>query len=214
MSMLLPVRRLVYSMLAILAASCALAPEAAAPAATAAPPREFNMLGDANAPVAIIEFTDLQCPYCAHFAIHTFPRLKKTYIDHGKLLYISRDLPLASHAYAVPAAVATRCAGEQGRYWEFRHAVFDAQQRLPEQPYAEFARELGLDLERFAACQADGRQLKAVREDAAFAAYRGLNSTPSFAIGRLVGDGFLGETISGEKSFDFFAQKIDALLRQ
>jgi protein-disulfide isomerase len=213
MSILPPARRLVYCVLALLAASCAHAPEAGVPAPER-PGGEFNMLGVADAPVAIIEFTDLQCPFCAHFAMYTFPRLKEAYIDRGKVLYVSRDLPLANHAYAVAAAVAVRCAGEQGRYWEFRHAVFAAQERLSTEPYAEFARELGLDFERFAACRADGRQLRAVREDRALAASRGLNTTPSFAIGRLIGDGFMGETISGEKSFDFFAAKIDALLRQ
>lgn len=215
MSMLLPARRLVHSALACcaLAVSCANAPGAGGPVA-AAPAGEFNMLGKPDAPVAIIEFTDLQCPYCAGFAMYTFPRLKEAYIDRGKVLYVSRDLPLPRHAYAVPAAVAARCAGEQGRYWEFRHALFAAQERLPKEPYAEFARELGLDLERFAACRADGRQLRAVREDAALAASRGLSTTPSFAIGRLVGDGFMGETISGAKTFDFFAAKIDALLAE
>ena len=168
--------------------------------------------GAADAPVTVIEFTDLQCPYCARFAIHTFPQLRKAYIDTGKLRYASRDLPLAMHRHAVPAAVAARCAGEQGRFWEFRDAVFAGQQRLSSEPYQEFARGLGLDLERFAACRADDRQLRAVRADAALAASQGLAATPSFAIGRLVDGQFVGETFSGVRPYEFFASKIDALL--
>jgi protein-disulfide isomerase len=210
--MLLP-SRLVYTLLAAFAASCAHAPEPPAPAA-AEQPAEFNVLGAADAPVTIIEFTDLQCPYCARFATQTFPRLRKAYIDTGRVRYASRDLPLPMHRYAVPAAVAARCAGEQGHYWEYRHTVFAAQQRLSAEPHEDFARGLGLDLERFAACRADDHQLRAVRADATLAATNGLDSTPSFVIGRLVDGQFVGETFAGAKPFEFFAAKIDPLLPQ
>ena len=98
------------------------------------------MVGRADAEVLVIEFTDLQCPYCAQFASQTFPRLKAAYIDTGKIRYASRDLPLPMHAHAETAAVAARCAGEQGRYWEYRHAVFAAQRRLGTEPWEELAR--------------------------------------------------------------------------
>ena len=212
--MLVPARPLVYLAIAISVACAASKPVETARAATpsAEADREFNMLGSADAPVTIIEFTDLQCPYCAAFDKQTFPKLRKAYIDTGKVRYTSRDLPLPMHPHAVPAAVAARCAGEQDRYWEFRHAVFDAQARLPSQPYEELARGLGLDLERFATCRADGRQLRAVQADARLAATNGIQSTPSFVIGRLVEGQFLGQTHAGAKPFEYFAATIDALL--
>ena len=74
-----------------------------------------NPEGTPRSRVVVIEFTDLQCPYCGHFANHTFPRLKAAYVDSGKIRYVSRDLPLPMHAHAETAAVAARCAGEQGR---------------------------------------------------------------------------------------------------
>jgi protein-disulfide isomerase len=218
MPMLLPGWRLVCALLATFAASCTHAPESPAAESPAPgpagvePQAQFNVLGAADAPVTIIEFTDLQCPYCARFATQTFPRLRKAYIDTGRVRYASGDLPLAMHRHAIPAAIAARCAGEQGRYWEFRHTVFAAQQRLSADPHEEFARGLGLDLERFAACRADDRQLRAVRADAALAGANGLDTTPSFVIGRLVDGQFVGETIVGVKPFEFFAAKIDALL--
>ena len=167
--MLVPARPLVYLAIAISVACAASKPveTARAAAPSAEPDREFNMLGSADAPVTIIEFTDLQCPYCAAFDKQTFPKLRKAYIDTGKVRYTSRDLPLPMHPHAVPAAVAVRCAGEQDRYWEFRHAVFDAQARLPAQPYEELARGLGprsralrrMPLGRSpVACGAGGRQ--------------------------------------------------------
>jgi protein-disulfide isomerase len=208
--MLLPGRRFAYTLLATCLVSCAHAPAADAPAQPA-PPAEFNVLGDADARVTIIEFTDLQCPYCARFATQTFPRIKQAYIDTGKVRYVSRDLPLAIHQYALPAAVGARCAGEQGRYWEYRHAVFAAQQRLRTDPW-ELPKELSLDIERFDACRRDGRQLREVQTDVQLAASYGFASTPSFVIGRVVNGKVVGESFSGSKDFEFFAAKINALL--
>jgi protein-disulfide isomerase len=65
--------------------------------------------------VTIIEFTDLQCPYCARFSAQTFAQLQEKYVDTGKVRFVTRDLPLAFHAQAVPAAVTSRCAGDQGK---------------------------------------------------------------------------------------------------
>ena len=68
----------------------------------------------------MVEFTDLQCPFCRQFALTSFDEIKKNWIDTGKLRYISRDFPLDFHAQAMPAARAARCAGEQGKFWEMR----------------------------------------------------------------------------------------------
>lgn len=173
---------------------------------------QFNVLGRADAPVTIIEFTDLQCPYCARHAMQTFPELRRRYIDTGKVRYTSRDMPLPFHAFAAPAAVANRCAGEQGRFWEFREAVFAAQSELGQAPYARIAAELGLDGEQFAACLRDPRPAAAVRADLELARRHGITSTPSFVIGRLVDGEFVGEMISGAKPYAEFAAKIEALL--
>ena len=91
---------------------------------------EFNVVGRADAPVTIVEFSDLQCPHCARNALNTFPEIKRNYIDTGKVRYVARDFPLDMHPFAMPAAVATRCAGEQGKFWEYRHALFERQNDL------------------------------------------------------------------------------------
>jgi len=213
--MLLLARRLVQILIVALATSCAHAPPPAAletESAPASPAPEFNTVGRADAAVVIIEFTDLQCPYCEQFATYTFPRIKQAYIDTGKVRYASHDLPLAIHAYALPAAIAARCAGEQGRYWEYRHAVFAAQRRLGAEPWEELARGLSLDIDRFDACRRDGRQLRGIQADAQLAASFGLAATPSFVIGRMVKGELVGESFSGVKPYETFAAKIDALL--
>jgi len=198
----------------LLAAGCATTPsppagESEADAAAATP---FNELGSVDAPVLIIEFSDLQCSFCARHASQTFPELRRNYIDTGKLRYALRDLPLPMHRHAVPAAVAARCAGEQGKFWEMRQAIYLARGRLDQEPYAGMAGDLGLDVESFEACRRDGRQLAKVQADAALAAGEGIASTPAFVIGRIVGDEFQGETLVGAKPYAVFAAKIEALL--
>jgi protein-disulfide isomerase len=173
---------------------------------------EFNVIGREDAPVTIIEFTDLQCPYCARHATQTFPRLQREYIDTGKLRYTSRDLPLPFHSFAMPAAVASRCAGEQGRFWEYREALFASQTLLGTEPYGRIAGELGLDVARLEACRADGRQEANVKTDIALAGSVGIRSTPTFVIGRVVNGEFQGEQFSGAQPFEYFKARLDALL--
>lgn len=205
------VHRLALVLLIALCAACASDPPPAATSA-ATPPMEFNVLGREDAPVSVIEFTDLQCPYCARFATQTFPGLRRNYIDTGKVRFASRDLPLPFHAYAIPAAVAARCAGEQGRFWEFRAALFAGQSRLGTAPYDELARRFGMDAGRFDACRRDGRQESNVRADLALAQSQGIGSTPTFVIGRMVNGNFVGEIVSGARPYEEFAARIDALL--
>ena len=205
------IQRLATVLLLALIAACAARPPQSPPPAEA-PATEFNVLGRADAPVTIIEVTDLQCPYCARFAMQTFPELRRNYIDTGKVRFASRDLPLPIHEFAIPAAVASRCAGEQGRFWEYRHALFAEQSRLGTGPYDEIARRFGLDLERFGACRKDGRQEANVRADLELARSQGIASTPTFVIGRMVGDAFQGDAFSGAKPYPEFAARIEALL--
>ena len=130
----------------------------AVPAAATTPLADQRILGSADAQVMIIEFTDLQCPYCARFARDTWPLLRERYVDTGKVRFATRDLPLPMHEFAVPAAVAARCAGEQGRFWEFREALFAAQATLGHDTFVDLARKFDLDLEKFATCRSDELQ--------------------------------------------------------
>jgi protein-disulfide isomerase len=173
---------------------------------------EFNVVGRADAPVTIIEFSDLQCPHCARNALNTFPEIKRNYIDTGKVRYVARDFPLTMHPFAMPAAVATRCAGEQGKFWQYRHALFERQNDLATSPYDALAAELGLDVPRFAECQKDPAQVAAVRADIALAGSNRVTSTPTFLVGRVVDGKLEGEGFAGAKPYADFAARIDAAL--
>src|SRR6187401_1393992 len=80
-----------------------------------------HMLGSPGAPLTIVEFTDLQCPFCRQFHATTFEKLRADYIDTKKLRYFSRDFPIVElHPLSATAARASRCAGDQGKFWEMR----------------------------------------------------------------------------------------------
>jgi protein-disulfide isomerase len=100
-------------------------------------PGHIQALGK-PAKVTIIEFSDFECPACYQFFSATYPQLKKDYIDTGKVTFIYRHFPLtAIHPNAFPAALASECAQEQGKFWQYHDILFDAQktwQELPSQP--------------------------------------------------------------------------------
>ncbi|MEK7617507.1 MAG: thioredoxin domain-containing protein [Patescibacteria group bacterium] len=85
-------------------------------------------LGQASAKVTLIEFSDYQCPFCARHFTQAEAQLKKEYIDKGLVRFYYRDYPLSQiHPGAQKAAEAARCAGDQGKYWEYHDAVFQNQ---------------------------------------------------------------------------------------
>ena len=172
------------------------------------------MLGAVDAPVTIIEFTDLQCPYCARFVRTTWPQLRTRYIDTGKVRFASRDFPLPFHPFALPAAIAARCAEQQGKYWEFREALFQRQPELAREPYDDIAGSLGLDRAQLASCRKDVTMRQRVEADVALGRASGIDGTPSFVIGRQVDGHFEAEVVSGALSIEAFAARIDALLQQ
>lgn len=185
---------------------------AAAPASKPAPPDPMA-LGRADAPLMIVEFSDYQCPYCQRFHAEVLPELRRHYIDTGKVRLVFKDLPLAMHREALPAAVAARCAAAQGKYWEMNEALFANQAKLAAEIYPRIAAALGLDAEAFAACRADPVTAQIVRRDTREAQQFGLNSTPSFLIGRREGERLRVERVGrGFATYSVFAQELDKLL--
>ncbi len=88
-------------------------------------------LGNQAAPVTLIEFSDYQCPFCGAFYKNTEITLKKDYVDTGKVKLVYRDFPLTQiHPGAQKGAEAARCAGDQGKYWEFHDGVFSNQDSI------------------------------------------------------------------------------------
>ncbi len=175
---------------------------------------DSRTLGKPEAVVGIVEFTDYQCPFCQRFHAQTFSKLKEAYIDSGKVLFVPRDFPLGFHPEAEPAAIATRCADKQGKFWGMREGVFENQQRLGSELYDELATELALDMETFSTCQKDPQQRKAVTADQTFGQSIGITGTPGFFIGRVEGEEIVDiKRITGAQPFAQFSRVIDSLLK-
>lgn len=135
--------------------------------------------GPADAPVTIIEWSDYECPYCKR-AQEVLLRLQGEFPDTVRL--VLKDFPLRSHPAAMPAANAARCAGAQGRYWEYHDLLFVAQPDFSRDHLIGYARRLGLDVEPFQECLDGGRFLDAVRADQREGVQAGVRATPTFFI--------------------------------
>ena len=171
------------------------------------------MIGKADAPLTMIEYTDLQCPFCRQYHIGAYEQIKKEWIDTGKLRYLVRDLPIESiHPQAMPAARATRCAGEQGKLWEMRHSILLNNQRLTNESFATFAQDLKLNMAAFNKCYADTAKFQAeITRDMTEAASVGISATPSFVIGRTSAGQMEGVRFIGAQPYAAFDAKLKEL---
>jgi protein-disulfide isomerase len=172
------------------------------------------VLGKPDAPLTMVEFTDLQCPFCRQFHVVAFEQIKKEYIDTGKLRYISRDFPLDSiHPMAIAAARAARCAGEQGKFWEMRHAILVNNAMLNAESFATFAGDLKLNPSSFKTCAADVSKWQVdLQKDLNEGQSVGVSGTPSFVIGRTSATGLDGVRLVGAQPFAAFDAKLKELL--
>jgi protein-disulfide isomerase len=141
-------------------------------------------MGDAKAPITVIEYASMTCPHCAHFSATTFPELKKRYIDTGKVRFIFREFPLDQLAAA--GFILARCAGPD-KYFPLVETLF-AQQRdwivqKPLAPLLAIAKQAGLTQEAFEACLDNREVLENMEKVRTQAAEKlGVNSTPTFFI--------------------------------
>ena len=169
-------------------------------------------LGQVDAPVTMVEFTDYQCPYCKRFHDNTFPRLKEKYIDTGKLRYVTMDLPLRFHQQARPAAHAARCAGEQDKFWQMREILFSNSRALQKEALVSYADELSLDTEAFQICLDDKRHQRGINQNIQVARGAGFTGTPSFIIGKVINGQVSGAVLIGARSLAEFETQIQKLL--
>jgi protein-disulfide isomerase len=170
------------------------------------------MLGSRNAPLTMVEYTDYECPFCQRFHLTSYAEIKKSYIDTGKLRFYSRDLPLDFHANAMRAAMAARCANEQGQYWTLREIMSANPDKLQMENLVANAASLKMNVEQFRTCVESGKYKNAVQTDVMEAMKIGANGTPSFVIGRSTPEGVDGELVVGALPFAVFDAKLKELL--
>ena len=173
-------------------------------------------LGEKNAKVTLVEFSDFQCPFCKRSFQQTFPQIVSEYVKTGKVKYVFRDFPLENiHPLAFKAAEAARCGGEQGKYWEMHEMLFENQTALAVDKLVEYAKTVGLDGGKFKECLDSGKQAEKVRGDQADGRKVGISGTPGFFVGLTQPNASTIKAvkmISGAKPFAQFKDAIDNLL--
>jgi protein-disulfide isomerase len=135
-------------------------------------------IGSDKAPVQIIEWADYECPYCQKVQPDLL-RIKEQFGDQISIVY--KDFPLPMHPDALRAAEGARCAGVQGKFWEFHDYLFSSK-KLKEDDMKAEARTLKLDTGKFDQCMDKQEQFEIVKKDAQDAQHLGLSGTPSFFI--------------------------------
>lgn len=196
------------------------APTAAEPTSATVSMDDDPVLGNADAPVTVVEFSDYECPFCKRHFEQTYSQLKTNYIDTGKVKLVFRDLPLSFHdPLATKEAIAANCAREQGNdetYFKMHDALFETTTSngsgmTMDQLYG-LATKVGINADNFKSCIDADKYKDEVSKDLADAGAAGATGTPSFVIGKS-GDEVSGKLIVGAQPYAAFQAEIDALLQ-
>ncbi len=166
-------------------------------------------IGDVDAPLVLVEYSDYRCPFCAKFSRDSEPELIERYVDEGKLRIEWRDMPIFGEQ-SLTAARAGRAAAEQGMFWEFNAAAYEA---APDRGHADltpavlrgFAEQVGIpDLDQFDRDAASTEFDESIQSDAESGQAIGFMSTPSFSVN--------GHPMIGAQPTRAFTHLIDQLL--
>jgi len=176
-------------------------------------PGGFSM-GDAKAPLVMVEYTDFQCPFCQQFHNTAFAQIKANYIDTGKIRFVSRDFPLDFHDNARRAATAGRCAAEQGKYWEMRHVMIVNAEQLKADSLTSYAGQVKMDVAKFRSCLDSDKFKAQIDQDIAEGGVAGVQGTPSFVLGYLENDKLQGVRLVGAMPYAQFDAKIQEMLEK
>ncbi len=141
------------------------------------------VLGEANAPVTIVEYGDFQCPFCGKFFKDTEPTLRENYIKTGKVKFIYRDFAFLGQE-SFWASNAARCAGEQGKFWQYHDYLYSNQRGENQGAFSKnnlksFAVALSLDAGKFNACMDSDKYLEEIKKETKAGGEAGVQGTPA-----------------------------------
>ncbi len=167
--------------------------------------------GSPDAPVTVVEFSNYLCPHCKDHSEQSLPRIFADYVETGKVRYVFRDYPFPGQENVILAGEAAACAADQGRYLEYHQLLFRASGQwgrvgldaLPEY-FADYARQLGLDVARFEACLNGHEKRALVLADQELARKLDIGGTPSFYVN--------GRFIEGFRPYDEWRKILDEAL--
>ncbi|MFH0854124.1 MAG: thioredoxin domain-containing protein [bacterium] len=178
-----------------------------------------HIKGDKNAPVTVVLYDDMECPFCGAFEgtnkdvmemlkqrspgwEPVMTNLIKDYINHGKVKIVYRHFPLSFHQNAFPAAEASECAGVQGKFWEMHDKIFAINgKELSAEKFKQMARDLKLDMDKYNGCIDNHEMKNKVMNDMQSGQALGVEGTPAAFIN--------GQVLSGAVPYDSFRQVVE-----
>ncbi|MDO8664780.1 MAG: DsbA family protein [Candidatus Liptonbacteria bacterium] len=175
-------------------------------------PRDV-ILGDAKAPVTIIEYGDYQCPFCVRFSQTTEQSIKDSYVKDGKVKLVFRNFQFLG-AESELAGQAAECSKDQNNFWAYHDTIYQAEGKdgkenngnMNKAFFVELAKNVGLDVDKFTSCYDSGKYADTVKQSTQNAAALGVNSTPTTFVN--------GQIVKGALPFDQFKTIIDAALNK
>ena len=200
-----------FSMPTLTLASPTEAPVQSAPAIINGTQVGLSGIGDPNAPVKIIEYSDYQCPYCKKFQDETEQQLFDAYVRTGKVYFEYHSLGNFIGAESGRAVEAAYCAGDQQKFWPMHDIIFSNQGsensgKFSDERLIVFASQIGLDSGKFSDCFTSGKYASKIEQDVVEAKASGVRATPSFVIN--------GTLMEGAQPFSAFQAQIDPLLKK
>jgi protein-disulfide isomerase len=184
-----------------------------------------NSMGDPNAPVQIVEYSDFQCPFCERFTVDTEPLLEEYFVKTGKLYFTYRSAGnwVSNNMGGVrtesqDAALAAYCAADQNKFWEMHASLFannrdvEDQGSFTDRRLKAMADSIGLDMSAFNDCYNSGKYADQVQQDMQDALDAGAQGTPYFVMTYKVNGEVKTETIDGAQPINIFQQKIENAL--
>jgi protein-disulfide isomerase len=174
--------------------------------------------GSESAVVALVEFSDYECPFCIRHFTQTWPQIEAAYVNTGRVRDVFQDFPVDQlHPAAIRAHEAGRCAADQGRFWEMHAGLFSPAGSHTAELLEKRAADVGLRLDEYRACVSSGKHTQAVRKSVTEGQRLGIQGTPSFLVG--VRDPKTDEVrvlqaISGAQQFEVFSRAIEMTLKK
>lgn len=169
------------------------------------------VIGDKNAPVTIVEFSDFQCPFCQRFYQQSYLQIKEKYVDTGKVKVVFRDFPLSIHQYAQASAEAAECVRDQtndATYFAFHDKLFETQTSwasVGESAIVDLAGQMdGVDKAKVQKCLDDGKFSQEVSDDFNYGISVGVSGTPTVFVN--------GVRIVGAQPYAAFESAIESAL--
>ena len=171
-------------------------------------------LGNKDAKITIVEFSDFECPFCQRYVDDTSQKIYDAYIKTGKAKLYYRHYPLNEiHPNAQKAGEASECANDQGSFWEYHDVLFETQAAWSGlsgtttiDHFVDLADQLGLDITQFRSCLDSDKYKKKVEDDTAAGSEAQVNGTPTFFIN--------GQRLVGAQPFSAFQKLIDQELKK